>query len=132
MLYKAVEQLSGNKDLALSLRTTVREGVAVLHCAGRIHLRAEAELFAAAARQAFDSGVDLILDVSGVQSIDSAGLGELVMVYMQGRGAERQVRLAGPDNFVRSLLELTNVGSLFEIHPTVEEALASIVQTVNS
>jgi anti-anti-sigma factor len=53
--------------------------------------------------------------MSNVESIDSSGLGVLVLVYK--RAAERglRVRLQGLRPHVRELLELTRLGPLFDL-----------------
>jgi anti-sigma B factor antagonist len=94
-----------------------------LHCTGRLRFNPEAALFAHMAREV---GKNLVLDLSAVETIDSAGISELVMVYMRACAAEREVRIASPKKRVHDLLELTNVGSLFQIYPTLNEAIASL------
>jgi anti-sigma B factor antagonist len=87
-------------------------------------------LFAGTARGVLADGKNLILDMSAVEIIDSAGIGELVMVYMRACAAQREVRIASPKKRVHDLLELTNVGSLFQIYPTLDEAIASLPREV--
>jgi len=58
-----------------------------------------------------------------VEAIDSAGLGELVAVLNRARTDGRAVKLVAPNQRVYSLLKLFNLTSLFEIHPTVGEAI---------
>jgi anti-anti-sigma factor len=70
----------------------------------------------------FCAGNDIILDFSRLHNLDSAGIGEVVSVHMEARAESRAVCLVAPTPRVRSLLELANVASLFEIHPTVEAA----------
>jgi len=102
-----------------------RAGTAILCCGGRICFREQAQKFSRAAIQLLSSRRHVILEFSGVKAIDSAGIGELVLVQMQAQAFGCAISLAAPRPRVQSLLELTNVASLFEIHPTVESALAS-------
>jgi ABC-type transporter Mla MlaB component len=64
------------------------------------------------AAEAHEASVSI--DMSAVQSIDSSGLGVLVLVYK--RSAERglRVRLHGVPPHVRELLELTRLSPLFD------------------
>jgi anti-sigma B factor antagonist len=119
-----------DRELRFSSRLSGGSGAAVLHCTGRIQFNREAALFARMAEQVLAAGRDLILDLSAVEIIDSAGIGELVMVYMRACAAEREVRIACPIKRVHDLLELTNVGSLFQIYPTLDEAIASLPRHV--
>jgi len=108
-----------------SFRVSEQSGRAVLYCSGRICFRGEARKFSRAAIQLLGSRRHVILEFSDIKAIDSAGIGELVLLQMQARAFECRVRLAAPTPQVQSLLELTNVASLFEIHPTLTSALAS-------
>jgi anti-sigma B factor antagonist len=108
-----------------SVKVIERAGTAILYCHGRICFREEAQKFSRAAIRLLSSGKDVVLEFSGVIAMDSSGIGELVLVHMQAQAFESAIRLAAPRPQVRSLLQLTNVASLFEIYPTVESALAS-------
>lgn len=108
-----------------SFKVSEQSGMAVLYCAGRICFREESHKFSRAAIQLAGSHRHVILEFSEIKAIDSAGIGELVVVRMQAQAFECSIRLAAPTPQVQSLLELTNVASLFEIHPTLESALAS-------
>lgn len=67
----------------------------------------------------------LILDLSGVEFIDSAGLGALMILYgnMKVRGG--QFRLVAPSPRVRDVLTLTHTDAILPIDPTVEASLAA-------
>jgi len=117
-------------ELRFSAHLSGGNGTAVLHCTGRVRFTREAASFARMAREVLAAGRNLILDLSAVDTIDSAGIGELVMVYMRACAAQRQVRIASPKKRVHDLLELTNVSSLFQIYPTLDEAIASLPREV--
>jgi anti-sigma B factor antagonist len=73
-----------------------------------------------------DQGIEkLILDLSGVEFVDSAGLGALMIIYgnMKVRGG--QMRLVAPAARVLDLLKLTHTDSILPIDPNLEAALAS-------
>jgi anti-sigma B factor antagonist len=73
-----------------------------------------------------DNGVErLILDLSGVEFIDSAGLGALMILYgtMKVRGG--QLRLVAPAVRVLDVLKLTHTDSILHIDGNLEAALAS-------
>ena len=68
-----------------------------------------------AVERAAEAGAACVtVDMHGVESIDSSGLGVLVLVYK--RAAERglRVRLHGVPPHVRELLELTRLAPLFD------------------
>jgi anti-sigma B factor antagonist len=120
------------KDARLKLSVNVSEfgETVILHCEGRICFRDEAMLLSRRAGPFLEDHRNLILDLACARMLDSAGVGELVLIYMRASAAECTVRIASPNKRVRDLLELTNVASLFEIYPTVEEALASLSREV--
>jgi anti-sigma B factor antagonist len=112
----------------LFVRAVEANEAAVLYCAGQICLRQEAARFGRTVNKFLNSKKNIVLELSAVEAIDSAGLGELVLLSMQARAAECEVRLATPSEDLLNLLRLTNTASLFEIYSGVEEALASLRQ----
>ncbi|MFD4024373.1 STAS domain-containing protein [Streptomyces sp. NPDC058576] len=95
----AVLSLFGDIDVHVVAR--VREAVDELVCDGRVHL---------------------VWDLEGVSFMDSAGLGVLVYTMRSVEAREGSVRLAGPDQQVRRLLELTGLDAVVECHPDVASA----------
>jgi anti-anti-sigma regulatory factor len=57
--------------------------------------------------------------------MDSAGIGELALLQSWAQGKNVNLKCAGPNPLVRTLLDLTNLDSVLEVHPTVDAALAS-------
>ena len=110
----------------LLLDVSQHEGVGVVRCRGRICFREEAVQFSRTVIDLMLAGHNVVLDFSGVELLDSAGLGELVLVHMQSQATGIPVCLVAPIPRVHSLLQLTNVASLFTIYPTVEDAKASL------
>ena len=98
----------------------------VVQCRGRICFREEALNFSRTVMELLRAKTNVVLEFSGVELLDNAGIGELVLVHMQSQAAESSVCLVNPIPRVKKLLELTNVASLFVIHPTVEDALSSL------
>ena len=105
----------------LNIRIERSGEMATLHCAGRI--MAGSSL--AALRQAVLCQLDrrsIALDLSGVDRIDAAGLGELVFLHTCTNGLGTELRLVGPSARVAEVLELTNLSSVFTIAPAAEPA----------
>lgn len=77
---------------------------------------------AAAAR-----GVDLAIDLSDVQSVDSEGIGELARAL--GRVSRRGGRLAlvAPSPSVNRLLGVTKLDSVFHVLPSEQAAIEVLV-----
>lgn len=67
----------------------------------------------------------LIVDLSEVKHIDSAGISALLLAQRQMKIHEGELRLVGVRPDVMSMLRLTQLDRIFPIFNTVEEALAA-------
>jgi anti-sigma B factor antagonist len=116
-----------DKELALklSLETRNRGDVMVVHCQGRIVYRDEAAALSRLVGEILENGGKVVLDLSGVSSIDSAGIGELALLHTWAQSKSADLKFASPTRLVRNLLDLTNLDSVLEIHPSLGEALAA-------
>ena len=65
----------------------------------------------------------MIVDLAGVSFIDSSGLGALLSGYKNANLRSASFVLAGLQPRVQSMFELTRLHRVFEIFPTVEDAL---------
>jgi anti-sigma B factor antagonist len=111
--------------LKLSLETRHRGDVVIVYCQGRIVYRDEATSLSSLVGEVLKNSGKVVLDLSGVSSIDSAGIGELVLLHTWAQAKNADLRCASPSPFVRDLLGLTRLDSFFEIHPSLHEALAA-------
>ena len=68
----------------------------------------------------------LIVDVTGVPYIDSAGLGCLINLYVAAEKHDHKFFLAGPNERVTALLETAKVHNLIRAYPTVEDIEATL------
>lgn len=110
--------------LKLSMETRNRGSVIVVHCQGRIVYRDEAAEFSRVVGETMEHGRRVVLDLSGVSAMDSAGIGELALVqtWAQEKNVELKCAASG---VVRMLLELTKLDSVVEVCESVNEALSS-------
>jgi anti-anti-sigma factor len=111
--------------LKLTLETRNRGDVMIVHCQGRIVYRDEAAALSRLVGEVLDNGGKVVLDLSGVRSIDSAGIGELVALHTWALSRSGELKCASPSPIVRELLDLTNLNSVLDIHPSLPEALAA-------
>lgn len=72
-----------------------------------------------------DKSLSLILDLTQVPFIDSAGIGALVGVHVSRKKEGRWLALVGVNDRVRDALRTTNVEQFFAIFPTQQEAEAA-------
>ena len=112
------------KETKLKLSLEVREnaGVMVVYAKGRIVYRNEASALSAKVLDVLSHSRQVVIDLAGVEMIDSAGIGELIAVLNFAKSRGCSVKLASPNKRVYSLLKLFRLNSLFEIHMTLAEA----------
>ncbi len=69
----------------------------------------------------------LVIDLTGVRYISSIAVGVLVSAHASYTNRGWQIRFCGLSDYVRHFLAVTNLGKVFAIFDTREEALKSIV-----
>lgn len=69
----------------------------------------------------------VILDLSGVPYVDSAGLGAIVGAYVSAQRSNRKLLLAGLNERVEALISMTHVSRLFPPYDTVADAERALV-----
>ena len=67
----------------------------------------------------------LVLDLSGVAYLDSAGLGLLMILYGRMKTVGGQLRLVAPNSKVLDLLKMTCTDSILPIDPDLDAAMAA-------
>jgi anti-sigma B factor antagonist len=109
----------------LDLETHTIDDVTVLVCRGRFCYRDEATAFSEKIAQLLPDVRQVVVDLSGLEGMSSTGLGELAVVHMWIRASGCSLKLAGANPRIRELFELTNLLSVFDVHPTLHDALLS-------
>jgi len=103
------------------------DGCSVVVFTGQITLGSSLSLVDSQVRSLISSGErKIVFDLSGVESVDSAGLGMLIYAYGSLKAKGGNLRLCGVAPRVQSLLELTNMNTLLAIDPTREDSLAAL------
>jgi len=67
----------------------------------------------------------LILDMSGVSYLDSAGVGALVSLFVSQRNRKKTLAVAALTKQGTAVLQVAGLTKLLPIFPTVEQALAA-------
>lgn len=67
----------------------------------------------------------IVLDLSGVQSMNSSGLGMLIGALTAVKHSGGQLKIAGASDKIENLLVITKLTTMFELHQTVQEAVGS-------
>ena len=71
------------------------------------------------------SANNLVFDMSGVQFVDSAGLGAILSCLRQVNATGGDMKVFGLSKGVRALFELVRMHKVVEIHNTREEAVSA-------
>jgi anti-sigma B factor antagonist len=104
-----------------------RGGIAHLHLTGADALdMANAHEVKVACLQAVEAGLDVVVDLSEVDFVDSAGVGVLVSVFKRTRLRGRRAAFVGVQPGVRSVLAILRLDQIFEIRPDAPAALRAI------
>jgi anti-sigma B factor antagonist len=67
----------------------------------------------------------LVLDLTGVDFIDSFGLGVIVGALKRVRLLDGDLRLVVPEPRIRRVFEVCDLDRVFALHTTLDEAIAS-------
>ena len=97
--------------LKLSIETRNQGDVIIVHCQGRIVYRDEAAALSRVVGEVLHQGSKLVLELSGVSSVDSAGIGELALLQTWAQDRRAELKCSGANATVRTLLDLTNLDS---------------------
>jgi anti-sigma B factor antagonist len=95
---------------------------------GRIVTGEEATTLQAALNRAVMEFRHVVLDASETTRLDSSGIGLLVrfLTHIRNRGGD--LRLAAPQPFFRTLLEMTKLSSIFRVYDSDEAAIVSFLK----
>ena len=108
----------------LELSTRAGDGQAVVVLRGELDVT-EAASVASSLSVVATSGRDVIVDLTGLEYIDSSGLAALVLARQQARRAGYDLLLAAPQQQVLRMLAITRLIDVFAVHADVDEAFGS-------
>lgn len=110
-------------QLGLAARTAA-QGATVLAVTGEVDMLTAPQLRADALRH-LDAGGALVLDLSGVSFLGSAGLAVLVEASQQAKRRGAAFRVVAVERAVTRPLAATGLGEVFSVFESVEQALAA-------
>src|SRR4051812_49921692 len=97
--------------MPLKITTKQTEGVAVIHCAGRIVFGEEAASLREQVKNMIPTQKNIVLNLGGVSYIDSGGLGTLGGLYTPARAAGGGNKLAKPTQTVGEQVQNPQLGA---------------------
>lgn len=129
--YALDEQLSSSaRRVSVQLKISTRhvKGILVVDCAGRIVFGEESAELRDTVKKLLSENKQIVLNLSGVNYIDSGGLGTLVALYTTARNGGGAIKLASLTQRVGDLLQVTKLLTVFEVHDTEEQAVDSFLK----
>ena len=112
----------------MSFRATRREvgDVTVIDMDGRLTLGEGSSLLRDLIRENLGKGrKKIIMNLAGVNYIDSTGLGELVSGYRLVKSEGGEIKLLNLNKKVTDLLQITKLYTVFDIHTQETQAVTS-------
>ena len=102
-------------------------GVTIVVVRGVIKLGESAKTFSSFLREVLDTGSNpVVVDLEGIDHVDSTGLGELVGYLQRFEEQGRRMAFVNPARRLRKLFELTRLDEVVPIYPDRERAIAEL------
>jgi anti-sigma B factor antagonist len=110
-----------SSELPIDIET--RDGATIVRPTGEVDL-ARSPILRHTLGEVIGDGVSrLVLDLSGVDYMDSSGVATLVEALQQCRSREATLVLSGLQDRVRSVFEIAKLDAIFTIRADVDAAL---------
>jgi anti-sigma B factor antagonist len=115
--------------MALTIVEKQVNGVTVLKLSGRITLGEESSQLRTRIKELLGQGkTRLVLDLSDVAFIDSAGLGTLVSGFTSAQNQGANMKLANLTDRFHEQLNITKLVTVFDVYKSVEDAVKSFAK----
>ena len=111
--------------MQLKLSTRTKDGILVVDCSGRIVFGEESAHLRDTVKKLVSENNHVVLNLAGVNYIDSGGLGTLVALYTTARNAGGSIKLANLTQRVGDLLQVTKLLTVFDVYDNEEQAVES-------
>ena len=112
--------------MSMKFKTREVDGVTILDLSGRITLGEGSGTLRDAVRDLVSKGSKkMLLNLGGVDYIDSSGLGELVAAYTAVKNSGGDLKLVNLTKKVSDLLVITKLATVFDVKDDEAAAVAS-------
>ncbi len=110
----------------MSIQVHQHSGFTVLEVTGKVTIGAGDVALREAVHGALDAGATkLLINLGGVSTMDSSGIGELVSAFTTVSNRGGSLKLVNLPDKVQDILQITQLITVFEVFDTEEEAMAS-------
>jgi len=111
----------------VKFKHSVQDDIVVLNLSGKVMGGPDYEKFHGAIKELLEQGHrKYLLDLSGVDWINSTGIGILVSGYHSIKAAEGVMVICGANKRVRGIYYVSQLDKIFDAYETSAEALASL------
>jgi anti-sigma B factor antagonist len=109
----------------------IQPGVTLVELKGRLALGRESQRVESIADELVRNGhLKVVMDLSGVDYVDSAGIGILALISGRMKEAGGHVAMVVPEGRVLQMLNLTQMNRILSLSATVAEALGTFGETL--
>jgi anti-sigma B factor antagonist len=110
----------------MKISSRQREGVTVLEPQGKITIGVGDVALRNAVHEAVGAGSkNILIDLSGVSTMDSSGIGELVATYTTVTNRGGKLKLLHLPPKIQDIMQVTQLITVFEVFDDEGEAIAS-------
>ena len=111
--------------MELRLDIVRQSDVAIVRCRGRIVFGQDVDELRLTVLSLLKESNHVVLQLAGVDQIDSEGLAALVGLFISARNRGGELKLADLSSKARELLRVTRLDEIFDTHKSESEAIAS-------
>lgn len=107
------------------MQTDISGDVVILHCVGRLVFGDETAAFRERIQNILLGTHQIVVNLSGIEYIDSGGLGTLVGMLASTRIRHGEIKLVRPNQRVADLLQRTRLNTVFKSYESDDEAVTA-------
>jgi anti-sigma B factor antagonist len=113
----------------MEIKTESQGPYTTLRVAGRLDLNSSTSLKEKIKSLLSEGIVNLVIDMGGVDFINSSGLGTLVSILKDVRMVKGKMVLCNLGRYVNEIFEITQLSHIFDLFPNEKEAAAFVTDT---
>ena len=111
--------------MPLKMETDISGDVVILYCTGRLVFGDETAAFRERVKNILLGTQQIVVNLTGMEYIDSGGLGTLVGMLASARNRHGEIKLVRPNQHVADLLQRTRLNTVFKSYESDGEAVTS-------
>jgi anti-sigma B factor antagonist len=118
-------KLSRDLYMPLRMETDISGEVVILYCSGRLVFGDETAAFRERINHILSGTAQIVVNFSGIEYVDSGGLGTLVGTLASTRNRHGEIKLVCPNKRVADLLRRTRLDTVFRAYESDGEAVTA-------